>query len=219
MADQTPLVPYGLAESIDIFFVQQLRLLFQFYTNQQGEQRNVAVQTSWNKIAPTDYPFVGVMTFIPKYAPMFIGDAQWAASQGMFTGTINDAKVGIHIEAVELRELARVREFIYLNLERGSNPYTQEPWLHFFADNNVVIKYFDMSEPDEVNLETIQQRTQRAQGKELAERTDIETLWFTDMDICCDVAFNVPMFTTQGVIQGLQLNMQVDESLEKEGVL
>lgn len=216
MPVQTPLVAYGLSEAIDLFVIQQLRLLFSKYTNQQQEPKEVEVEATWNKVAPSTYPFVGVMTHIPRYEPIFIGDAASVDEQTgtTYTETVNNALVGLHIEAQELRELARVREFIYLNLEKGKHPLTQQPWLNFFALNNIVIKYFDPSEPEQMNFETIQMRTARAEGREVAERTDLETLWYIDMDICCDVAFNVPLLSDQGVITGVDIHLQIDTNLE-----
>lgn len=212
---QTPLVAYGLAEAIDIFFIQELRVLFQYYTNQQNESKEVEIEALWNKVQSSGvYPFVGVMTHIPRYEPVFISDIiDGNDPPGLFTGTINHALIGLHIETAELRELARVREFIYLNLEKGNHPITQIPWLHWLQQNNIVLNYFDNSEPEQMNFSSIQLRTQRAQGMETMERTDIETLWYQDIDICADVAFNVQMLTNNGVINGITLTMEPDYNL------
>lgn len=207
MPEMEPVVPYGLSEAVDIFIIGQLRNLYQFYTNQQGETKKIDVKAVWTKGEVSSYPFVGVMTHIPRNEPIALSD-DW--TDPIYKATINEARIGLGLQAIELRELARLRDFTLLNLERGQHPQTHQPWRVFLADNNIMLDYEEMDPPEQVDFRLLQMRTRLAQGQETEERTDIETLWIQDVTLCAKVQFNVPLVVSQGIINGIDLNLTLD---------
>lgn len=215
MPEQTPYVPNGLREAVDIFFIQQLKTLLNFYVDQQGQplQTGIDVKALYTKLERATYPVVTVMTGIADYEPVAIGDFLDVNEKGnLQTFSIYMAQVNLHVEAVELRELERVVDFIYINFDKGSHPENRLPWIHWFINNGIEILRWENDLPRRVTAQSIQQRTARAQGPETEERTDIETLWSQDCCIHCRTQVAVEFINQNGVITGITFNLTPDLS-------
>jgi len=207
--DQVPIHP-SLEEGVDQFFITQLETLFRYYTNQQGEPQPIDLRSIYNKQDDIDYPFVGVLTNVTPIEPTAIGDLfEESTPTTDFYYTINDVNINLLLQAEEIRELQRLRSFIELNLQWGSNPVLNPPvrWAKIFQNAGIIFNgRFESTDYERVGFESIQQRTTNAQGRELMRRADIETLWEVEMKVNVLVQVGVSVGindNARGIITGI----------------
>lgn len=216
MAVQEPLIPYGDTEAIDIFIISNLKLLGQFYKTQQGDPKQIQTQAQWSRTKDPTYPLVTVMTTIDEYAPSSVEDLVASENGRLFAAEFNNISINIELQAYGLRELARLRSYLYLNLKYGSNPFSGEQWAQIFHNEaGIELLKWDAGLPQQVNLNVQGNLGITPMTHTNLERTDVEILWQQDLEVVASAQLGV-LFDPDvaGIITGVTLNLTPDETGE-----
>ena len=200
-----PTVP-GVENGVDDAFLNVLHTLLPYYVNQQNEPTAVDLRSIYNKQDDVSYPFVGVLTKLREDEPIAISDIFFEDGPNL-RATINEVETEILIMCPEIRELQNLKQFIELNLKYGRDPVSQIPWMHVMKQQGIVMNGFRPTEYERSDFQSIQQRTQNAQGNETQRLANIETLWETTICVVSMVQCGVKMNPINGVIQHIYITV------------
>lgn len=166
--------------------------MYKYYTSQQGVTLPIDLRAVWNKQDDVDYPFVGILTNLDNFNPVAIGDRfEEPTTVSDFFYTINEVKTCILIQAVEIREVQRLRSFTEINLMWGRNPVSNQRWLTEFQNAGMILDSYSCTNYERVGFESIQQRSENSQGREFMRLANIETLWEVELTLNSKVQVGV----------------------------